>query len=181
MHAPVSLIWAMTRNRVIGRDNQLPWQLKTDMQFFIDTTRGKPVIMGRKQFESMPRALPGRLNIVMSRKADYRLDGAIVVETLEQAISVARESMQAPAFVQKLALEKVSAAEVMIIGGAEIYALALPIADRLYMTEIHAEIVGDTFFPEFELDQWREISRTEYQQDALNDFDFTIRILDRKK
>ena len=161
---PVSLIWAMTRNRVIGRNNQLPWSLKTDMQFFIDSTRGKPVVMGRKQFDSMGKALPGRLNIVITRNVDYHLDDAVVVDSVEKAINVAHDT--APE-------------EIMVIGGAEIYALALPLANRLYMTEIDAEIEGDTFFPHFDLDEWKELSRKKYAHDERNDYDFTIRMLHR--
>jgi len=160
----VALIWAMTRNRVIGRDNQLPWSLKTDMRFFIDSTKTKPLVMGRKQYDSMGKALPGRLNIVITRNTDYRLDDAVVVSSMERAIAVARNSTDK---------------EIMIIGGAQIYALALPLADRLYMTEIDAEIEGDTFFPHFELGEWKEVSRNIYGRDEKNDYDFTIRVLER--
>ena len=161
---PISLIWAMTNNRVIGRDNQLPWSLKTDMQFFVDSTRGKPCVMGRKQFDSMDRALPGRMNIVVTRNPDYTRADALVVHSLEKAIELAQTT---------------SPAEIMIIGGAEIYGLALPLADRLYMTEIDTEIKGDTFFPEFADSEFEEISRQFYPRDEKNDYDFTIRILER--
>jgi len=154
----------MTRNRVIGRDNQLPWSLKTDMQFFIHTTKGKPVVMGRKQFDSMGKALPGRQNIVITRNLNYQLEDALVVDSIEKAIAVAGNT---------------TPEEIMIIGGAEIYALALPLADRLYMTEIDAEIEGDTFFPDFDLSEWNEVSRKNHEHDERNDYDFTIRVLHR--
>ncbi len=160
----VALIWAMTNNRVIGRNNQLPWSLKTDMQFFVDSTRGKPCIMGRKQFDSMDRALPGRLNIVISRNPDYARTDALVVDTMDKAIELAHTT---------------SPDEIMIIGGAEIYALALPLADRLYMTQIDVELKGDIFFPEFDISDFSETSRQFYSRDAKNDYDFTIRILER--
>ena len=161
---PVSLIWAMTNNRVIGRDNQLPWSLKTDMQFFVESTRGKPCVMGRKQFDSMDRALPGRMNIVITRNFDYARADALVVHSLEKAIELARAT---------------SPVEIMIIGGAEIYRLALPLADRLYMTQIDTEIEGDTFFPEFDDSEFAEISKRFYPSDEKNDYDFTIRVLER--
>ncbi|MBV1906521.1 MAG: dihydrofolate reductase [Pseudomonadales bacterium] len=167
---PVSLIWAMTTNRVIGRDNGLPWQLKTDMQFFIDSTRGKPVIMGRKQFDSMPKALPRRLNIVITRNSRLKRAGATIVPDLQKAIAVARRSLVGTSVEQ---------CEIMVIGGAEIYALALPIADRLYMTEIDAVLEGDTYFPEFHLGDWSESSSKNYLRDDKNEYNFRIRRLDR--
>ena len=170
MPAPVSLIWAMTRNRVIGRCNQLPWQLKTDMQHFVNSTRGKPVVMGRKQFESMGKALPGRQNIVLTRNTEFELDDAEVVDNIESAIAIAQST---------LAESQIAQPEVMIIGGAEIYALALPYADRLYMTEIETALEGDTFFPEFELSQWHALSSNAYSRDEFNDYDFVIKVLER--
>jgi dihydrofolate reductase len=160
----LALIWAMTRNRVIGRDNDLPWHLPDEMRHFMRTTLGKPVIMGRKQFESMGKPLPRRTNIVLSRNAGFAPDGAVVVRDLDTAIAVAVQS---------------GAEEVMVIGGAEIYRLALPRADRLYFTQIDAELEGDTLFPEFDETKFREVSRDYHPADARHRYAYTIRVLDR--
>lgn len=159
----ISLIWAMTRNRVIGRDNTLPWHLPDEMRHFIRTTLGKPVIMGRKQFDSMGRPLPKRANIVMSRNAGFHADGVTVVRDLDAAIAAAD-----------------GADEAMVIGGAEIYALALPRADRLYFTLIDAELDGDTFFPEFDERAFTLTHSEHHPADARHAYAYTIRILDRR-
>ena len=166
----LSLIWAMTRNRVIGRDNALPWSLPDEMRHFVTTTRGKPVIMGRKQFESMDSPLPRRTNIVLSRDPAFHPNGAIVVRTLDDAIAQARDAGGADN----------TDGEIMVIGGAEIFAVALPRADRLYFTLIDAEIDGDVFFPAFDESQWREISRQTHAADARHAYAYTIRVLERK-
>ncbi len=160
----ISLIWAMTRNRVIGRDNALPWHLPDEMRHFMRTTLGKPVIMGRKQFESMGKPLPKRANIVLSRRADYSPNGATVVRDIDAALRIAEDS---------------GAEEAMVIGGAEIYSLALPRADRLYFTLIDADIDGDTFFPEFDETDFREVAREHHPADARHAYAYTIRVLDR--
>ena len=166
----LSLIWAMTKNRVIGRDNALPWRLPDEMRHFVTTTRGKPVIMGRKQFESMNSPLPRRTNIVLSRDPAFHPNGAIVVRTLDDAIAQARDAGGA---------DKADG-EIMVIGGAQVFALALPRADRLYFTLIDAEIDGDVFFPAFDESQWREISRQTHAADARHAYAYTIRVLERK-
>ena len=163
----VSLIWAMARNRVIGRANALPWKLPDEMRHFMRTTLGKPVIMGRKQFESMGKPLPKRTNVVLSRDARLAANGCVVVRTLDEAIDRAREVCG-------------DDGEAMVIGGAEIYALALPLADRLYCTAIDADIDGDVFFPEFDESQWRELSSEHHDSDARHAFAYTIRILERR-
>lgn len=146
MRKPVlALIAAHARDRVIGIDNRMPWHLPEDMKFFRETTRGKPVIMGRKTWESLPdafRPLPGRANIVVSRNAAYPADGATVVGSLPDALTAAGD-----------------ADIVFVMGGAELYRQALPIADRLYLTEIDADFAGDAFFPELTTDDWREAQR----------------------
>ena len=139
----ISLVWAMAENRVIGRDNTLPWRLPDDMRHFMNTTMGKPVLMGRKTFESMKSALPGRTNIVMTRDPNWHREGVKVVADLDAGIELAES--------QGL-IDGVD--EIMIIGGAEIYALALPRATRLYLTQVHAEPKGDVFFPELDLSAW---------------------------
>lgn len=139
----VALIVAAARNGVIGRDNRLPWRLPGELQYFKATTWGKPVIMGRKTHESIGRALPGRLNIVISRTGDPRREGEIYwVSSLESALKVARK--QCP-----------RTEEVMVMGGETIYRQALEYADRVYLTRIDADVKGDAWFPRLNLDQWR--------------------------
>ena len=143
--AILSLIAAVARNGVIGKDNALLWHLPEDMRHFRETTRGKPVIMGRKTWESLPaayRPLPGRQNIVVSRNADYAAPGACVVASLDAALQ-----------------EAVSADEVFVIGGAQLYRQAIDSADRLYLTEIDRDYEGDVFFPDLEAGKWQEVSR----------------------
>jgi dihydrofolate reductase len=164
----LALIWAMTRNRIIGSDNALPWHLPDEMRHFKRSTLGKPVIMGRKQFESMGAPLPKRANIVLSRNRDFAPDGTTVVRTLDEAIACATAANRDS-----------TNDEIMVIGGAEIYALALPRADRLYFTLIDAELDGDTSFPDFDIDEWREISREDHAPDARHRYGYSIRILDR--
>ena len=133
----ISLVWAMAQNRVIGRNNSLPWYLPEDLKYFKRITLGKPVIMGRKTYESIGKPLPGRTNIVVSRNAGIFCRGS--------------ENGHLTWMRQKQLCESIAEIdginEAMVIGGAEIYALALPMADRLYLTEVHAEVEGDTTFP----------------------------------
>ncbi len=159
----ISLIWAMTENRVIGRDNDLPWDLPKDMRHFMDTTVGKPVIMGRKNFESMPRALPRRTNIVMTRDQNWRGEGAVVVYDMASALGHARDVARTD-----------GVDEIIIAGGADIYRLALPIATKLYVTTIHATLEGDVFFPEFDLDNWQLTDEVRHAADDRHFADFTI-------
>ena len=135
----------MAENRVIGRDNTLPWRLPDDMRHFMNTTMGKPVLMGRKTFESMKSALPGRTNIVMTRDPNWHREGVKVVADLDAGIELAES--------QGL-IDGVD--EIMIIGGAEIYNLALPKADSIEMTLIHKNVAGDTFFPVLSEESWRK-------------------------
>ena len=142
----LALIAACGRGRVIGIDNRLPWHLPEDMKFFRETTRGKPVIMGRKTWESLPdafRPLPGRLNIVVSRNAGFQAAGGTVVGSLPEALSAARDANIA-----------------FVIGVAELYRQSLPLADRLILTEIDQDYPGDAFFPAFSVEEWTETRRT---------------------
>jgi len=148
---PVALIVAQSLNRVIGKDNQLPWRIPGDLQHFKDVTMGKPIVMGRKTYDSIGRPLPGRTNIVVTRQSDWCAEGVCVVNTLAEAIDLA-------------AAEKPS--EVMVIGGAQIYELMLPVADRIYLTQVDEVIEGDAFFPELPAEQWREVSRTRPEGDV---------------
>lgn len=145
----ISMIAAMSENRVIGRNNRLPWDIPEDLNRFREITRGHPVIMGRKTYESIGRLLPERLNIIITRDPNYKVEGAIVTHKLTDAIVYA---------------ESKERREIFIIGGAEIFAQAMSIADKLYLTIIHAAIEGDTFFPDYSRFQ-TEIAR----QDSSNE------------
>lgn len=160
----------MTNNRVIGRDNDLPWHLPDEMRHFMRTTTGKPVIMGRKQWQAMGRPLPRRTNIVLSGNPRFEAEGALVADSLSAALDLAREDCAAR-----------GVEEIMIIGGAEIYAQALPLADRLYFTQIDVTLEGDTFFPAFDESQWREVTREEHAADERHPYGFTVRVLDRTR
>lgn len=164
----VALIWAMGENRVIGRGNALPWRLPGEMQYFRAITLGKPVIMGRRTFESLPKPLPGRTNIVVSRDLQVEHPRVVVVRSLEAALAIGRE--QAAADGQD---------EVIVMGGAELYAAALPLADRLYLTLVHASPEGDVFFPEFDAACWREMRRLRVPADADNVHDYSLILLER--
>lgn len=137
----ISMIAAMAKNRVIGHENSLPWHLPEDLKHFKQMTLGKPVVMGRKTYESMGKPLPGRKNIVVTRNAHYQEEGCIVVTSLEQAI-----------------VHLADVKEIMIIGGTEIYRLALPIAHRMYLTFIDLEVTGDAYFPEWDELMWQQQS-----------------------
>lgn len=164
----LALVWAMSQNRTIGRDNSLPWHLPEDLRYFKRITMGKPIIMGRKTWDSIGRPLPGRVSIVISRNPGFQPEGAMTVTTLQDAIKLAEE----------IALRD-DMEEAAVIGGAEIFALALPASDRLYVTEVHAEVPGDVFFPEFDPDSWREISRESFSASEANPYDYSFVVLDR--
>ena len=141
--APVSLVVAVAGNNVIGSNGDLPWRLSSDLKRFKTMTMGKPVIMGRKCFESIGKALPGRPNIVITRNPDYRPDGVMLAGSLEDGLEIG----------QALASD-MDAEEVCVIGGGEIYRLAMPLADLLHVTHVDAQIEGDTFFPEIDPEDW---------------------------
>jgi dihydrofolate reductase len=147
----VSMVVAMGENRVIGRDGGLPWHIPGDLKLFKKITMGKPIIMGRKTWESLGRPLPGRPHVVITRDTNYKAAGAHVVHDLDKALSVAQGLA--------VALEE---EEIMIIGGAEIYRQAMAKVDRLYLTEVALSPDGDAFFPDFDTAQWCEISRTAF-------------------
>lgn len=160
----ISMIAAMGSNRTIGKDNDIPWHLPDDFQYFKSTTQGHYVLMGRKNFESLPpkfKPLPNRPNVVISRNQAYEADGAEVVFSLESALEIARQHNEPEAF---------------IIGGGEIYKLGLAYAQKIYLTEINAEFNGDTHFPEFDKRQWKEVSRKHHPADERHkySFDFVI-------
>ena len=158
----------MAENRVIGRDNSLPWRLPGDMRHFMRVTMGKPVLMGRKTFESMKSPLPGRTNIVLTRDSGWRRDGVKVVHDLESGLELAQAQCRID-----------GQDEVMIIGGADIYRLALPRATRLYVTFVHAAPQGDVYFPEFDLQAFRKIEERRHSADERHSADFTIAVYER--
>ena len=158
----ISLIAAMGRNRVIGGHNTLPWNMPADMAHFRALTRGKPVIMGRKTYESIGHPLPHRPNIIITRDPSYRAEGCKIVHDADAALAAAE-----------------TAEEIMIIGGAEIYALFLSRAHRMYLTLIEADFAGDARFPEYRADEWRETSREEHAADAANPHPYAFITLEK--
>ena len=151
----ISLIVAMAKNRVIGKDNEMPWHLPADLGHFKAVTLGKPIIMGRKTYESIGRPLPGRLNIVMSRDKNYSLEGCETVTSLQKALELTKDEV-----------------EVMIIGGGYLYEQTISQADRLYLTFIDLDIEGDTFFPEFEQLNFNEVKRVKHLKDEKNPYNY---------
>ncbi len=158
----ISLIAAMADNGVIGRNNRLPWRLSADLQRFKALTMGKPIVMGRKTWESIGRPLPGRTNIVVTRDVGYRAEGCVVVHSIDQALEVAAGSD-----------------EVMVIGGANLYRQLLDRADRLYLTQVRADVEGDAWFPDFDRAQWREVERESHSRDEKNEYDYAFVTLER--
>ncbi|WP_234035915.1 dihydrofolate reductase [Ectopseudomonas mendocina] len=156
---PLSLIAALAHNRVIGRDNQLPWHLPADLKHFKAMTLGKPIIMGRKTWDSLGRPLPGRLNLVVSRQVGLALEGAEVFTTLQEAIE------RADAWAREEDAE-----ELMLIGGAQLYAQGLELAQRLYLTRVGLDPEGDAFFPEVDEADWRMTSSVEHPASAETPF-----------
>jgi dihydrofolate reductase len=162
----VSLIVAMADNRVIGRNNELPWHLPEDLKYFKRVTMGKPVVMGRKTFESIGKPLPGRDNIVITRNSTYQAEGIYVVHTIEEAIALCEQLSQ-----------ENGNDELMVIGGAEIYTQSLPHANRLYLTRVHADVDGDAWFPEFDENEWQEISAERHSASEQNPYDYSFTVL----
>ncbi len=159
----IALIAALARNRVIGRDNQLPWRLSADLQHFKALTMGKPIVMGRKTYESIGKPLPGRTNIVVTRDENYNAEGCVVVHSIDEALQAAD-----------------GADEVMIMGGANLYSQLLPRADRLYLTEVQADVPGDAWFPELVASEWQELERESHPADEKNEFDYDFVVLARR-
>ena len=166
----LSLIVAKAANGCIGRDNKLPWYLPGDLKYFKQATFGKPIIMGRKTWESLKGPLPGRANIVISQQVGYTADGAKVVASLDEAVHLA----------ESIALID-GADEVVVIGGAQIYAQALPRADILYITEVQAEVEGDTFFPEYDASLWQEMGRQDFNAEGPNPYNYSFVVYQRRK
>jgi len=158
----ISAIVAMAENRVIGRDNQLPWRLPADLRHFKELTLGKPILMGRKTHESIGRVLPGRRNIIMTRNRDYQAPGTERVHSLAEVFKTLLPTD-----------------ELMLIGGAELYRELLPQVGRLYLTQVHADVKGDSYFPELNPAEWKELSREEHAADAENEYPYSFMVWER--
>ena len=158
----LSCIWAMSENRIIGRDGDLPWRLSADLQRFKALTMGHHIIMGRKTFESIGRVLPGRTSVVITRQADYAPSGVVVAHGLDEAIQAAAGEE-----------------EVFVIGGARIYFLALPRTERIYLTLVHADVGGDVFFSKPDEEEWTLVKEERHSADGKNAHDYSFRIYDR--
>ncbi len=158
----ITLIVAVSTNNVIGTDGDLPWRLSDDLKRFKAVTMGKPIVMGRKTYESIGRPLPGRQNIVITRQDEFTADGCDVVQSTAEAVEVAG-----------------GADEVMVIGGSQIYVAFLPLADRIYLTRVHTEVEGDAFFPPLDETKWRESASESFEADESNDYACTVTRLSR--
>ena len=158
----LSIVVAMASNGVIGRNGDLPWRLPADLREFKAITMGKPIIMGRLTHESIGRPLPGRENIVLTRDPGYQARGCRVINDLAELNDILNDS------------------EAMIIGGARLYEAALPVARRLYITEVHADVEGDVSFPDFDREPWKETRRERHQADEDNQFDYSFVLLERR-
>lgn len=163
----LSILVAMARNRVIGQDNRLPWRLPADLKHFKSLTTGHIIIMGRKTYESIGRPLPGRTNIVITRQKNFNAIGATIVHSVENALQACKQ-------VSTLNQEH------FIIGGAEIFQQTLKICQRMYITEIQRDFEGDTFFPEFDPNDWKETQRDKHYSDQDNNIEYHFIVLDRK-
>lgn len=163
----ISFVVAASENNAIGKNNQLLWHLPNDLKFFKNTTWGMPCVMGRRTFEAPGnKPLKGRLNIIITRKKDYKVDGAMVVNSLDDAIFLAQQQ---------------DYNEAMIIGGGEIYKMALPKADRIYLTRVHAEFPdADTFFPEIDKKKWQLVSNKDEYKDEKHAYDYSFQIWEKK-
>jgi len=157
-----SIIVAMDHNRVIGNNDSLPWHISADLKNFKRITMGKPIVMGRKTHETIGKPLPGRENIIITRDNTYEAEGCTVLNSIDEISKYCRD-----------------VEEVMITGGSEIYKYTLAQASRLYLTEVHTEVEGDTFFPEFNRNEWHEVIRKSFEADEENDFDFSFILLER--
>ena len=162
----ISMIAAMDKNRLIGNGPDIPWQMPADQRHFRDITLGKPVVMGRKTFETLKNPLPKRLNIILTRNTAYKApEGCIVAHTIDDIINHC---------------EKLETEELMICGGAPVYRAFLPHADRLYLTQIHATFEGDVHFPAFDIGAWQEVKRIDREPDDKNPYAYSFLFLERR-
>jgi dihydrofolate reductase len=161
----ISFVVAAAKNNVIGKDNQLVWNLPNDMKFFKNVTWGMPVIMGRKSFEALPKALPGRKNIVLTRQKGWKAKDAIVVRSMDEAKAVVKD---------------MDVKEMMVIGGGEIFKLVMPEAKRIYLTRVDAEPEGDAYFPEINPAEWTLVSKKDHEADSKHAYNYSFQIWERK-
>tara|TARA_B100000965_G_C19181365_1_gene578950 strand:+ start:73 stop:558 length:486 start_codon:yes stop_codon:yes gene_type:complete len=159
----LSIIVAMDRNQLIGADGALPWRIPDDLKNFKKITMGRPILMGRKTHESIGRVLPGRENIVLTSNKDYIAEGCTIKNTLDQVYSYCDKEE-----------------ELFVMGGANLYSQTLIKAERLFITEINADLNGDTFFPKYNRNQWEEVKRKNFNADEENEFDYSFTILERR-
>jgi dihydrofolate reductase len=164
----IALVVAMGENRAIGRGRDLPWHLRSDMRYFRQITMGKPVIMGRRTFKSLPRVLDGRLNIVLTRDRGFVAPDAVMAHSLAEGLKAARASAA-----------RTGADEIMIIGGEDVFREVLPQTGRIYLTEVHAAPHADTWFPELDGSEWRETFREKHEAGPKDDHDFSFVVLER--
>ena len=180
----ISLIAAVAENNVIGKNNNLPWHLPTDMKYFRDTTMGHCVVMGRKNYDSIPlkfRPFDGRTNIVVTRQKDFKAEGCIVVNSVEEALNAAKTAPTLKGVELQHPLGRVAnESEIFIIGGADIYRQTIDIAHTIYYTKIHYSFDGDAFFPEIDESKWKLISKKDISPDGKNKFPFSFCIYERK-
>lgn len=158
----LSLCVALDENALIGNNNALPWHLPADLKHFRNITMGKPIIMGRKTYESIGHALPGRLNIVLTNNINFNLDNCTVMHTIKEILSFSKKYNES-----------------VVIGGAKLYESFLPQVQRMYITRIHAEFIGDTYFPNYDSTEWREIQKQTYLADKKNSYNYSFSILER--
>lgn len=160
----LSHLAAASENNIIGANNDIPWKLSNDFKYFKNKTWGMPVIMGRNSFDAMKKALPGRINIVITRKADWKAENVFVVHGIDEAIAKAKES---------------GAKEIFIIGGGEIFKQTISIVDRIYLTRVHTTIEGDTFYPEIDHSIWKLIKSDSFPADEKNNYPYTFEVWER--
>jgi dihydrofolate reductase len=158
----------MAENGAIGRGGDLPWRLSSDLRYFRKVTMGKPVIMGRRTFKSLPRVLDGRLNVVLTRDNGFVADSAVMAHSLEEGLEVARASA-----------ERTGADEIMVIGGDDVFRAVMPLAKRIYLTEVHAAPHADTWFPPLDRGEWREVSRERHDAGPKDEHAFSFVVLER--
>lgn len=165
----ISMIVAVADNGVIGVTGAMPWKISSDLKYFKQKTMNKPVLMGRKTFETIGRPLPGRDNVVVTRNKNFKQDGIYTVPSVALGLELAENLAEAT-----------NIDEVMVIGGGEIYAQTLTFADRIYKTEVHADVVGDTIFPELDPERWQEVSREHHKKQEGDSSDFAFVVLERR-
>jgi len=160
----LSIIVALSENNVIGTGNRLPWKISADLRRLKNLTMGHHLLMGRKTFESIGRPLPGRVNIIITRNENFKAEGCVVTKSMHEALEVSRND-----------------SETFVFGGGEIFREAISLVRKIYMTRVHAEIAGDTFFPVLNPDEWKEVSREDHTKDEHNEYDYSFITYDRVK